>query len=61
MSVKSPYEKKPGMKMSTYGGDKRRPNFDRYFDQNASLRESLDGQNALDVDAGSSIFSSQNG
>ena len=31
-SVKSPNERKPGMQMSTYGGEKRRKNIDRYSD-----------------------------
>lgn len=41
-SVKSPNERKPGMFMSTYTGEKRRKNLDRYS-ENFTL-----GQNSID-------------
>lgn len=31
LSVKSPFERKPGMKMSTYGGDKRKDKIRNYL------------------------------
>lgn len=40
-SVKMPNELKPGMKMSTYGGFKRRPKEDRYFEDNSSQHHSI--------------------
>ena len=40
-SVKFPNELKPGMKMSTYGGFKRRPREDRYFEDNSSQHNSI--------------------
>ena len=48
MSVKHPNEIKPGMKMSTYGGFKRRPKADRYFeDINSSQAFESIGDNSL--------------
>ena len=50
------------MKMSTYGGDKRRSKINRYLDFNNSLRislnESMHASNANTIDGDSSIHTS---
>jgi hypothetical protein len=40
-SVKTPTDRKPGQKMSTYGGAKRRPKADRYFEDSTTARLTL--------------------
>lgn len=61
VSVKSPNEQKPGMRMSTYGANKRRQPVDRYFftdETGHNLRKSM--HETLPVDNNQQSFDAEN-